>query len=150
MKSTPACISSVITTKMRVFRRPSYGRCVNNSIETSPAYDAGDRRHVERRRKAANGAHRQNDEALRWLMADARGRRFVWALLGKAGLFRSSMAGSAELTAFNEGRRDIGLALLGDVMRLCPERYAGMQAEANSTQPLSNGDDDDGRDDASK
>ncbi len=133
---------------MRVFFRPSYGRWVNNSTETSPAYDAGDRRHVERRRKAATGEHRQNDAALRWLMADARGRRFVWALLGRAGLFRSSMAHSAELTAFNEGRRDTGLALLGDVMRLCPERYAGMQAEAIPDQPAYHGDDNDGRHDA--
>lgn len=120
------------------------------SGETSAPYDAGNRRHVERRRKAADIERRQDDDALRWLMGDARGRRFAWALLARAGLFRSSMAGSAELTAFNEGRRDTGLALLSDVMRLCPETYARMQAEAISRQPISEGDDDDGRDDAER
>ena len=63
---------------------------------------------------ARKAARRRSAEALRWLMGDARGRRFVWGLLGNAGLFRSSMAPSAELTAFNEGRRDLGLALLAE------------------------------------
>lgn len=121
---------------------------VNDTTETTPSYDAGNQRHVERRRKAANGERQQADEALRWLMADARGRRFVWAVLARAGLFRSSMAGTPELTAFNEGRRDIGLALLSDLMRVCPEGYARMQAEATSRKPTSTGETDDGRDDA--
>ena len=106
------------------------------------AYDAGDRRHVERREKTAKTARLQRHEDFRWLMADLRGRRFVWDLLAKAGLFRSSFGGSAELTAFNEGRRDLGLSVLADMMRLCPEQYARMQAEAISKQPASNGEND--------
>ncbi len=115
--------------------------------------DAGDRRQVERAEKAAKSVRRQRDEALRWLMADLRGRRIVWSLLGKAGVFRSSMASSPELTAFNEGRRDIGLALLADVMRLCPENYALMQSEqaaadtAQHAKSPTTGEEDDGRDD---
>ena len=72
------------------------------------AYDAGDRRHVERREKTAKTARLQRNEDFRWLMGDLRGRRFVWDLLAKAGLFRSSLGLSPELTAFNEGRRDLG------------------------------------------
>jgi len=112
------------------------------------AYDAGDRRHVERREKTAKTARLQRNEDFRWLMGDLRGRRFVWDLLAKAGLFRSSLGISPELTAFNEGRRDLGLAVLADMMRLCPEQYARMQAEAISKQPASNGENDGGRDDA--
>ena len=130
------------------------------SAAREPApFDAGNQHHVERREKAARKARRQRDEALRWLMADNRGRRFVWRLLGKAGIFRTSMAASPELTAFNEGRRDLGLGLLADVMRLCPERYAQMQAEAHSrgsgqahskpTSTSTTGDIDGGHDDAS-
>src|SRR5580692_7555695 len=113
--------------------------CVNDTVETSSPYDAGDRRHVERRARRARTARLQRSADVRWLMGDARGRRFVWDLLGRAGLFRSSMAVSAELTAFNEGRRDLGLGLLADLTRLCPEQYGRMQAEATSTQPVSNG-----------
>ena len=120
---------------------------MNDGRETS-SYDAGNRRHVGRRRKASSVERRRGREAVRWLMDDPRGRRFVWALLARAGLFRSSMTTTPELTAFNEGRRDMGLALLADVMRLCPETYARMQAESISRQPASNGDKDGGRDDA--
>ena len=116
-------------------------------------YDAGNRRHVERAAKVAKSAGRQRDQAIRWLMDDLRGRRFVWSLLGQAGVFRSSMASSAELTAFNEGRRDIGLALLADVTRLSPENYALMQSEqavsdtARHGKSPTTGENDDGRDD---
>ncbi len=67
-------------------------------------------------------------------MADRHGRRIVWRLLGDAGIFRSSMAATAELMAFNEGRRSTGLALLADISRLCPERFAEMQQEARAEE----------------
>ena len=119
----------------------------DQNAAAAAAYDAGDRRHVERREKTAKTARLQRNEEFRWLMGDPRGRRFVWDLLAKAGLFRSSLGISPELTAFNEGRRDLGLAVLADLMRLCPEQYARMQAEAISKQPVSNGENDDRRDD---
>jgi hypothetical protein len=114
----------------------------NTNHQNAAAYDAGDRRHVERREKIAKTARLQRNEDFRWLMGDPRGRRFVWDLLAKAGLFRSSLASTAELTAFNEGRRDVGLAVLADLTRLCPGQYARMQAEAISKQPASNGEND--------
>jgi hypothetical protein len=85
-------------------------------------YDAGDRRHVQRRRKASKVRERQLAEAFKWLMGDARGRMLMWERLGEAGIFRSSMAERPELTAFREGRRDLGLRDLGQIMRLCPEQ----------------------------
>ena len=119
----------------------------DQNASADAAYDAGDRRHVERREKTAKTARLERNEDFRWLMGQQRGRRFVWELLAKAGLFRSSLGTSPELTAFNEGRRDLGLAVLADLMRLCPEQYARMQAEAISKQPVSNGENDDRRDD---
>lgn len=74
--------------------------------------------------------NRDDDAALGWLMADGRGRRVVWRLLGDAGLFRSSIGPTPEITAFNEGRRSLGLALLADLSRVCPERFTEMQQEA--------------------
>ena len=125
-------------------------------VNTNPSnteYDAGNRRLdagyprlVERAEKAARSARLQRDQALRWLMADRRGRAIVWSLLGRAGVFRSSMAPSSELTAFNEGGRDLGLWLLADIMRLCPANYALMQSEAQ-TKPPTPGEKDDERDD---
>ncbi len=121
---------------------------MEDTNDLSTTFDAGNRRHVERRDKAAKTVRLRRNDDFRWLMGDARGRRFVWDLLGKAGLFRSSFGPSTELTAFNEGRRDLGLGVLAELMQLCPEQYARMQAEAVSTQPTSNGENDGGRDDS--
>ena len=98
------------------------------------------------RSRTAKARQRALDDAFKWLMADSRGRLLVWDLLASAGVFQSSMSSSPELTAFHEGRRDIGLADLARIMRLCPEHYIRMAAEAQAATP-SNGDkNDDDRD----
>ncbi|HTR86982.1 MAG TPA: hypothetical protein VMI56_21050 [Reyranella sp.] len=96
------------------------------------AYDAGNQRHVQKRARTARARDRRADEAFKWLMADPRGRLLMWERLGQAGIFRTSMASSPELTAFNEGRRDQGLRDLQRIMRLCPEQYMRMVGEAQA------------------
>lgn len=93
-------------------------------------YDAGNQLHVEQRAKTSSARERQADEDFKWLMADPRGRRLMWRRLADAGIFVTSMSATPEATAFREGRRDLGLADLARVMRLCPEQYARMAAEA--------------------
>lgn len=71
---------------------------------------------------------RQASEDLKWLMADKRGRRFMWRLLSDTGLFRSSFTGNSQ-TFFLEGRRDVGLKQLNNVMDDCPHRFNEMMKE---------------------
>lgn len=73
-------------------------------------------------------AARQEAEDLKWLMADKRGRRFMWAMLERTGIYRSSFTGNSE-TFFREGQRNVGLALMDRLMSICPERYAEMIKE---------------------
>ncbi len=96
------------------------------------SFDTGDRRQVERREKERLRRQRQLDEAFRWLMSDARGRLLMWERLTDAGVFRSSINPNPQMTAFAEGRRDLGLRDLAHLMRLCPEQYARMAAEASN------------------
>ena len=94
-----------------------------------PFADVGDdveRQAAEQERRKAQEAL---DEAVRWLLADARGRLVAWWLLEQAGVFRTSFAGAAEHTAFNEGRRDLGLRLLHRVMEVDPDAYGLMVKE---------------------
>ena len=56
------------------------------------------------------------------------GRRFFWRLLSGTGVFRTSMTGNSQ-TFFNEGRRDIGLMILKDVMEANPGAFSQMQRE---------------------
>lgn len=68
---------------------------------------------------------------IRWLMESAQGRRIVWRMLNRTGVFRSSFSSDALAMAFAEGNRNIGLQLLAQVHELCPDLYPEMVREAN-------------------
>lgn len=74
-------------------------------------------------------ADRTLTEDLRWLMSSPRGRRFMWWLLSQTGLYRPSFNNSGSVTAFNEGQRNVGLAVLGHVTDRCHDRYLEMLTE---------------------
>lgn len=66
-----------------------------------------------------------------WMMGDKRGRRFIWRLLDKAGVFRSSFTGNSN-TFFLEGQRNIGLMVLDEIHSNCPDLYVTMLKENSS------------------
>lgn len=70
----------------------------------------------------------------RWLMADPRGRRFMWALIGECGVFSPVFNTHGGVMNFQEGRRDTGLRLLNRINTLCPQQYAVMAAENQPQQ----------------
>ena len=75
---------------------------------------------------------REAEEAdFRWLMGSQRGRRIVWRLLDRAGVFRLSFNVNAMQMAFAEGCRNEGLRTLSRIHTLCPELYSTMMKEAN-------------------
>lgn len=65
----------------------------------------------------------------KWLMGTKRGRRVVWRLLEQAGVFRLSFNTNAMSMAFAEGNRNLGLAMLDQIHRTCPELYTVMLGE---------------------
>lgn len=60
------------------------------------------------------------------------GRRLLWRLLVQSGLFSGSFVDSPTGTAFNEGRRSVGVALLREWQRVAPDEYALAFQEAFS------------------
>lgn len=76
----------------------------------------------------------QADQDLKWLMADSRGRRLVWADLARARVFHPIFDQNPSQMAFNEGGRQHGLRLLSEINRLCPHLYQVMVQE--NTQQL--------------
>ncbi len=70
---------------------------------------------------------------VRWLMKAAQGRSFMWGLLSKAGVFRTSFTGNSE-TFFREGQRNIGLMMMDLINEACPEQYTVMVNEAKDRQ----------------
>jgi hypothetical protein len=81
--------------------------------------------------KAAE-ARRVEIEDLRGILNSKTGRRFVWRLLERAGVYRTSFNNSGSITAFNEGRRDVGLFLLNEIHEVAPDAYLTMLKEAHA------------------
>jgi hypothetical protein len=75
-------------------------------------------------------ARQVETEDMAWLMDNKRGRRIVWRLLERAGVYRTSfVAQSNSQTAFNEGMRNFGLFLLSEAAVASPDSFAIMQRE---------------------
>jgi hypothetical protein len=71
---------------------------------------------------------RQEADDFKWLMSDKRGRRIVWGLLEKTGLYRTSFTGNSE-TFFREGARNIGLNYMALINEYCADKYNLMVSE---------------------
>ena len=86
-------------------------------------------------RKLADHEERTEVEDLKYVMSNKRGRRFVWRLLDRAGIYRSSFTGNST-TFFNEGQRNIGLMLVAEIHDACPEQYTLMVKENRSVRNI--------------
>ena len=76
----------------------------------------------------------QIDQDFKWLMSSPKGRRLVFALLGQAGVFRTTAARGllpdpAMDMAYAEGQKDLGYRVMSRIQTLCPERYSQMMKE---------------------
>lgn len=69
---------------------------------------------------------------LKKVLSAPEGRRFLWRVMGEAGIFRTSATGQTNTTFVNEGRRQIGLMILADIMEAKAEAFTQMQREQAS------------------
>lgn len=84
----------------------------------------------------AKAAQEQADKLLRvdeiddfkWLVSDKRGRRFLWRLLGKTGLFDTAFRPGEE-SQYCNGMRNIGNIFWTELQSLAPEKYHLMATE---------------------
>lgn len=71
------------------------------------------------------------------------GRRFIWKLWSKCGIFRNPFNLNSNLQSFNSGRMSIGQELLGEVTEVNPSAFSQCQNEhmsaAKSKKEATNG-----------
>ena len=95
-------------------------------------HDPLDLRGQEKQREDAQERTKRQAETeaedFKWLMGNKRGRRIVWRLLEKTGVFRTSFRLNNEM-AFLEGQRNVGLIYLDAINANCPELYLTMLKE---------------------
>jgi len=72
------------------------------------------------------------------LMSLPAGARFIWRLLERAGVYRSSFSTDALIMAAQEGRRDIGLKLLAEILEACPEKYINLLKSSKERREKAN------------
>lgn len=96
--------------------------------ERQEPYDAGDEQAVRQKKARASQLEVRRVNGLRAIVANEDARLWLWDLLSKCGLFRSSFTGNSE-TFFKEGARNVGLTIQADIMRHVPESYLTMMKE---------------------
>lgn len=91
--------------------------------------NAADEEQVKKAGEREKRGRDQDLSDLRRILEADHGRRFIWKTLVHCGIFTSSFTGN-NTTFFNEGRRDVGLKILADVMEAKPEAYTQMAQDA--------------------
>lgn len=86
-------------------------------------------------KKLADFEEKTETEDLKWVMSNKRGRRFVWRLMERTGIYRTSFTGNST-TFFNEGQRNIGLMLVSEIHEVCPDQYTLMVKENRSVRNI--------------
>ncbi|TSA28590.1 hypothetical protein D4R71_00360 [bacterium] len=86
----------------------------------------------ERRKKLTEAQRRVRQKEIddvRKILKTPEGRRDYWRRMGKCGILRSSFTPNSNQTAFNEGKREIGLDILIDINEADCSAFARMQNE---------------------
>lgn len=95
-----------------------------------PPPNAADETKLEAQKQGEK--HRRVGEVsdLKAILDTPHGRRFFWRILEKAGVLRTSFDHSGAVTAYNEGRRSLGLWAWAEMEAARPEAYVQMLAES--------------------
>ena len=99
--------------------------------------NAADRKSIRRKEKAAKLAEANRHATITNLMSTSFGREWMWDILTSCGVFSTTLVvGAPDASAFNEGRRSVGLQLITDIMTSCPDQYIQAQRESNERSSL--------------
>lgn len=87
------------------------------------------------RRKIRQQQDLESHLVLRDILRTYEGRQYLWRIIEKTGVFLISFKpGEADTTAFNEGRRNVGLFVLNEIMAVDQKLFAQMQAEGQERE----------------
>lgn len=97
-------------------------------------FNAGDKAHVEKRKRKEEIQRDRELADLREVLDSAAGRRLLWRLLGHCGVYRSTFSTNALQMATSEGQRNVGLFLTAEIMEADTSKYLLMQNESISKE----------------
>lgn len=68
------------------------------------------------------------------VMATPEGRGVMWALLARAGIFRSAFHSHGSVQSYNLGRQDFGHELMSELIKLGKDPYLAMEREGRDAE----------------
>jgi hypothetical protein len=86
-------------------------------------YDASDAEKVKESEQKDRGSYYTAKDDLKKLLVEKWGRRIVWRILDRAGVYQSSFTGNAATTAHREGQRNLGLWFLKEIEEVDIDSY---------------------------
>lgn len=97
--------------------------------ERSRVLDASDKEQVNRAGRLDKMDRDQELADLREILKTKAGRRFIWRILEMSGIYKVTQ-GPVDLVNFEEGKRLIGVTLMGDIAESDDEALITMMREA--------------------
>jgi hypothetical protein len=88
----------------------------------------------KREAKTAKAKAAQDDSVVQSIMASVGGRAWMLDQMEFCTVFHTTFTGEALGSAFNEGRRTVGLRMLAGIMRAAPGAYIQMMKEQNDVR----------------
>lgn len=73
--------------------------------------------------------HRETDD-IKSVMSSVHGRRLIWRMLSRCGVFKSVHHPSGSQVYYNAGQQDIGHFLMAEILETDPKLFLDMQIEA--------------------
>lgn len=92
--------------------------------------NASDRKQVKSAAKKERESKERQIADLGAVMSTPEGRRFMWWLLGRAGIHESTMRGGPQMALYWAGKQDLSHMLLARLTKEHPDAYLLMQSEA--------------------
>lgn len=88
-----------------------------------------DEKVIESSQKKVSKKKLLEEEDVRSVLKMDSGRRYIWKILERCGIFRSGFVGGTEQLFFLDGRRDIGQQVLNDILNVDPFIFTQMVEE---------------------
>ena len=93
---------------------------VKNAADEGQVLDAANEENKREKKELAE---------LKSVLESKSGRALIWRYLSLCGVFQLSYTGNSE-TFFKEGKRDVGLKIMAEIMEASSDKYLLMQKEA--------------------
>jgi hypothetical protein len=91
--------------------------------------NAADPKQVAEADKTERRGRMREIDDLKAILELPQGRRFLWRILGHAGVNQTVLGVNDARTNFNAGRQDVGHFVFGEIVEAAPQRYIDMMRE---------------------